>query len=67
MNVRINGKEEALAEGLITIEKLVQDKGLIPERIVVEVNLEVISRENWSKVNLRDDDQIEIVSFVGGG
>jgi sulfur carrier protein len=67
MNVRINGKEEAISEGSVTIERLVQKRGLFPERVVVEVNLEVVPREKWSTVSLRDEDQIEIVSFVGGG
>jgi len=67
MNVRINGKEEALSDSPITLQELVQNRGLIPERVVIEVNLEVIPREKWMTVSLRDDDRIEIVSFVGGG
>jgi len=66
MNVRINGREESLPEGRITLQ-LVINRGLIPERIVLEVNLQVIPRENWAAVSLNEDDSVEIVSFVGGG
>ncbi len=67
MRVRINGKEENLPDGLVTLQELVENRGLVPERVVVEVNLQVISREDWPMVNLREEDSIEIVSFVGGG
>jgi sulfur carrier protein len=67
MRVRINGKEESLPDEPMTLRELVTNRGLVPERVVVEVNLQVIPRENWPAVNLRDEDSIEIVSFVGGG
>lgn len=67
MKVKINGKEEVLPQGVRTVEELVRARGLVPERIVVEVNLQVTSRENWAVSRLRDEDSIEIVSFVGGG
>lgn len=67
MKVRINGQEESLAERIRTLQELVENRGLVPERVVVEVNLDVIPREDWPTVALRDEDSIEIVSFVGGG
>lgn len=67
MKVRINGKEESLPERVKTLQELVENRGLAPERVVVEVNLDVILRESWPTVNLREEDSIEIVSFVGGG
>jgi len=67
MNVRINGKEESLTDRVMTLQELVINRGLMPERVVIEVNLQVIPRENWPTVRLRDEDHIEIVSFVGGG
>jgi len=67
MKVRIKGKEENLPEGLTTLQELVENRALVPERVVVEVNLQVVPRGDWPKVNLREEDTIEIVSFVGGG
>ncbi len=67
MNVRINGREESLPGGRMTLQDLVINRELIPERIVLEVNLQVIPRENWAAVSLNEDDSVEIVSFVGGG
>jgi len=67
MNVRINGKEESLTDRVMTLQELVINRGLMPEWVVIEVNLQVIPRVNWPTVRLRDEDHIEIVSFVGGG
>jgi len=67
MKVRINGREEMLPDSVTTLQELVVNQGLAPERIVAEVNLQVIPCENWPTVSLRDEDSIEIVSFVGGG
>ncbi|OPY85163.1 MAG: Sulfur carrier protein ThiS [Syntrophus sp. PtaU1.Bin208] len=67
MRVRINGREENLPEGLVSLQELVENRGLVPERVVVEVNLRILPREEWPTVRLREEDSIEIVSFVGGG
>lgn len=67
MNIRINGEDVVLSHETMNLHELITEKGLIPERVVMEVNLEIIPRELWPLVQLREHDQIEIVSFVGGG
>lgn len=66
MNLRINGTPAAL-EKAVNIEQLILGKGLMPERVIVELNLRIIPRNQWDTVLLKDDDAIEIISFVGGG
>lgn len=66
MILTINGKQEAI-EKPVTLDALVAAKGLCPEKIVVEHNFHIISKEDWSKITLGDKDMIEIISFVGGG
>jgi len=41
--------------------------GYKPNTIVVELNNLIISSINWEKVKLKDGDNLEIVSIVGGG
>lgn len=61
----INGdKKDYLSE--ITIKELIGKLNLSENKIVVEVDGEVISRENYSK-KLNENSKVEIVSFVGGG
>jgi sulfur carrier protein len=66
MFLRINGKEESI-ERPLSLDALVAAKGLCPDKIVVEHNFGIISKEDWPKIMLKDQDMIEIISFVGGG
>jgi len=66
MNIKINGNPEAV-EKITTIADLVAEKRLAPDRIVVEHNYRITSKEEWAGIALRENDNVEIVSFVGGG
>ena len=66
MILTLNGKQEAI-EKTMSLDALVASKGLCPDRIVVEHNFTIISKEDWPKIMLKDQDTIEIISFVGGG
>ena len=35
--------------------------------MLIELNKEIINKEKYSKINLQEDDVIEVISFVGGG
>ena len=66
MKFRINGKEEELFTET-SLDSLVENKGLKREIIVIEHNLQIIAKENWSNILLAEGDNIEIVKFMGGG
>lgn len=66
MNIRINGKDE-MVENSGSLADLVEYKGFKKNSIVIEHNLNVVPKEQWSDVILSDGDNLEIVSFVGGG
>lgn len=62
----INGKENISATGLSFAEYLAREN-YRPERIVIERNGEILSKQHYESEVIRPDDKIEIVSFVGGG
>lgn len=66
MQIQVNGASVTVTDG-ITLKQLVNERGLIAERIVIEHNRSIIPAERWSEVKLADGDTLEIVSFVGGG
>jgi len=51
----------------MTLADLAAELGLGEKRIAVEVNRDIIPREEYANCHLRDGDEIEIVHFVGGG
>ena len=66
MRVQINGEIRELP-GELTLSELISELALVPERLAIEVNREVVRRARWGVTMLRDGDQVEIVHFVGGG
>lgn len=64
--MQVNGKEYALKESRSLVE-LLKDLKVDPNRIVVEINYEIVNREDIEGRVLNEDDSIEIISFMGGG
>ncbi|MDW8107585.1 MAG: sulfur carrier protein ThiS [Armatimonadota bacterium] len=66
MRVRINGAERELSEP-ITILQLLQARGIDPRMVVVEYNYEIVPRERYAEVRLKEGDNLEIVQMTAGG
>jgi thiamine biosynthesis protein ThiS len=66
MTVRLNGETRECREGM-TLADLVAELGLGAKRIAVEVNRDIVPREEYEQCRLHAGDEIEIVHFVGGG
>ena len=64
--MQVNGKEYALKESRSLVE-LLRELKVDPNRIVVEINYEIVNREDIEGRLLNEDDSIEIISFMGGG
>jgi thiamine biosynthesis protein ThiS len=66
MNLFINGKETSFNSPL-TLAGLVEQLGMKPDRVAVELNRNIAPRDQWAATNLAEGDRLEIVHFVGGG
>lgn len=66
IQVTINGKPVSL-EQAIPIRELLLSADVPPNYLAVEVNAEVVPRERHDSQLVRDGDQIEVVTLVGGG
>ncbi|HAK41665.1 MAG TPA: thiamine biosynthesis protein ThiS [Clostridium sp.] len=64
--MKVNGKNMDMDE-ITTISSLLNKLGINEEKVVVELNKEIVIKEEYSKINLQEDDTIEVISFVGGG
>ena len=62
----LNGKTIDLKED-ISAEQLLKDYDLNPQKVVVEVNMEILDDEVYSTYLLKNEDTVEVISFVGGG
>ncbi len=66
MQLTVNGEQRKLPDGM-TVSGLLEELKIIPERVVVEVNLKILKRAERAGTILQAGDQVEIVHFVGGG
>ena len=64
--VTVNGTPRPLAAGT-TVARLIELLEIDPQRVAVERNLDVVPRATWAAAALGDGDQVEVVTFVGGG
>jgi thiamine biosynthesis protein ThiS len=62
----VNGESRATQEGQ-TVATLLRELGLDPRQVAVERNREIVPRAEHAQAVLADGDQLEIVTFVGGG
>ena len=66
VSITVNGEHKRVAAGL-SLAQLATEMGLVPEKVAVERNLEVVPRSTLAQVKVEDGDDLEIVHFVGGG
>jgi thiamine biosynthesis protein ThiS len=66
MKLEINGEIRSVPSSA-TVRELIENLGIRPDRIAVEVNRNIIRRQEWGRTVIREQDKIEIVQFVGGG
>ncbi len=65
MNIKLNGKDH-LTKAL-TISQLLNELGIVSERVAVEVNRRIIKKADFDNYPVKEGDIVEIVNFVGGG
>ena len=66
VSITVNGEHKRVTAGL-SLAGLATELGLVPEKIAVERNMEVVPRSTLAEVMVEDGDDLEIVHFVGGG
>ena len=65
MRVTVNGEARDLPEGE-TLRALVARHNLTPDKVAIELNRRLVRAEKYDQP-LSDGDEVEIVTFVGGG
>ena len=65
MKLTINGEPQSSSAE--TLSALVETLGMKPDRVAIELNREIVPRDQWPQTPLHDGDRLEIVHFVGGG
>ena len=67
MEIILNGENTILKNNIDNIAKLVSYYDLSPQKVAIELNRQIIPREDYPLTHLKSGDIIELVEFVGGG
>ncbi len=65
LNIQLNGEKVLTKHS--TLFELIRETGFEPQSLVAELNFEVIKEDLWPDTKIKDGDQVELLSFVGGG
>ena len=65
MTINVNGQPREVADGT-TVTQLIEQHHLTPQKVAVELNRRLIRTEKYDTA-LKAGDEVEIVTFVGGG
>lgn len=65
MQIQVNGELREISQK--TVLQLLESLGIDPQRVAVELNMDILPKTDYSSRAIAKDDRIEIVHFVGGG
>ncbi len=66
IKIRVNGKVKSISDNY-SVSDLVKNLKIPLKKVAIELNQEIIDKKNISNINLKKNDKIEIVHFIGGG
>lgn len=64
--ITVNGRQEDYLKE-ISVSGYLTSKEMRTDRVAVELNGKIIPKSMYGDTIIKDQDQLEIVSFVGGG
>ena len=65
MQVTINGKPEEITGS--TVSDILKHKEIDPHMVAVELNAQIIERDQLNTTAVRDGDKLEFLFYMGGG
>ena len=65
MQITINGKPEEVQAD--TVMDVLKQKDIDPHMVAVELNTQIVERDQLDTTNVRDGDKMEFLFYMGGG
>jgi len=66
MRIQLNGEPYEGSEAM-TVAELLERLGVQQPRVAVELNLDILPKDEYAATRLKAGDKVEVVHFVGGG
>jgi thiamine biosynthesis protein ThiS len=66
IKIKINGKTKKI-DDKTKLSDLIKILKVPLKKVAIELNREIVDKKNLNRINLKVNDKIEIVHFIGGG
>ena len=66
IKIKVNGKVNSITEKT-SLFKLANNLKIPLKKVAIELNQEIVDKNELNKISLKNNDKIEIVHFIGGG
>ena len=67
MNITVAGVKKEVADGLTVTALIEQEKVETPQYVTVSINEEFVESGAFESTVLKDGDEVDFLSFMGGG
>ena len=67
MKILLNGEEKCISDNSNLIDIVSEMQNILPKFFVIELNGNVVYKEEYKTTVLKDNDSLEVVVFAGGG
>ena len=66
IKIKLNGKFKTIDENS-TLFNIIKASKISLKKVAIELNKEIVDKKKLKLINLKKNDKIEIVHFIGGG
>lgn len=67
MNIKLNGEVKKTKDNVTVTEILKIEKVEMPDMVSVQLNGEFVDRDKFPNTVLKENDEMEVLYFMGGG
>ena len=66
IKIKLNGKIKIINQNSKLLD-IIRNSNIPLKKVAIELNQEIVDKKKLNKINLKINDKIEIVHFIGGG
>ena len=66
IKIKVNGKLRLINRDSSALN-VIKNLKIPLKKVAIELNQEIVDKKKLNKINLKNNDKIEIVHFIGGG